>query len=139
MPLSSNYSSARQRNCWTKPATTRTAGSPEKRLRREAWTSALSSASVLHSFYSQHALLEWAVSPFTLQSPEDTQGTGVEGVKIMKAIKATGDSFKLLLVGQNTHVKVHINFLPHSRSFADIDNSLRMKLTAAALIYAIEL
>lgn len=69
----------------------------------------------------------------------DTQGTGVERVKIRKAIKATGDSFKLLLVGQNTNVKIHINFLPHSRSFADIDNSLRMKLTAAALIYTIEL
>lgn len=83
--------------------------------------------------------LGWAVSPSALQSPEDTQGAGVEGVKISKAIKATGDSFKLLLVGQNTNVKIHINFLPHSTSSADIDNSLRMKLTAAALISTIEL
>jgi len=63
----------------------------------------------------------------------------VEGVKIRKAIKAIGNSIKLLLVGQNTNVKVYINSLSHSRSFADIDNSLRMKLTAAALIYTIEL
>lgn len=81
----------------------------------------------------------WAVGPFALQPPGDTRGTGVEGVKIRKAIKATGDSSKLLLVGQNTNVKIHINFLPRSRSFADIDNSLRMKLTAAALICTIEL
>lgn len=74
-----------------------------------------------------------------LQSPESTQCSGVEGVKIRKTIKATGDSFKLLLVGQNTNAKVRINFLPHSMNFADIDNSLRMKLTAAALIYTIEL
>lgn len=84
--------------------------------------------------------LGWAVSPFALLSPEDTLSTGVEEVKTRKAIKGTGEPFKLLLVGEkNTTVKIHINFPPHGRSFADIDNSLRMKLMAAALIYTIEL